>query len=313
MPDPADLLNWHVFAYLAIIVATQALLALVRSARGWLIRRRRRRAGLGRPGMGGEPLVDHAMKLQNVRKAATVEAVLLVLTVFVVPFVMIDTVADPATQEAIAVTFLALVIWVLISATDVAKALLSGTAFRAFAGFRQPFQVGDRVSLQGHTGKVVEIGPFFVRLVTSDDDLVSIPTASLWSSTLTSSNAGERASLTVMAFHLAPFVGDAQLREAKRGLWEAVQRSMYWDFDKPLNIFVAQTPDAIVLTVKAYVALTYNEAHFRSDVTQAFLETAHRADVPLAASLWQRDVAPAWSVDRAQVPTISTPTHQQAA
>jgi small-conductance mechanosensitive channel len=193
--------------------------------------------------------------------------------------------------EGLAVVFLGLSIWALVSATDVARAFLGGIAFRAFVGLRQSFQVGDRVTLLGHAGKVEEIGPFFVRLNTVDDNQVSIPTAALWSAPLVSANAGDRASLCVMTFHLAPFVGSAKRKKTEDAIWDAIQRSVYWDFDKPMQIYVEQRKDEIMLTAKAYVASTYNEQLFKSDVYQEFLDFADREAVPLASAEWRHDIS----------------------
>ena len=211
-------------------------------------------------------------------------------TVAILPVVIASAIDDPAQRAALGAVFLAILIWVLVAATDVAKAFLGGLAFRSFVGFRSPFQVGDRVTIGGHTGKVLEIGPFFVRLQTPDDDLVSIPTSSLWSSPIVSANAGDRASLSVMTFHLAPFTTALQRKAAENAIWDAIQKSVYWDFQKPMQIYLVQKKGEIILTAKAYVASTYNEPLFRSDVYQAFLDVADAKAIPLASIEWRRDV-----------------------
>ena len=138
------------------------------------------------------------------------------------------------------------------------------------------------MTLLGHAGKVEDIGPFFVRLKTADDEEVRIPTAALWNAPLISANAGKRASLCVMTFHLAPCVGAEKRKKAENAIWDAIQRSVYWDFDNPMQIYVEQRKDEIVLTAKAYVASTYNEPLFKSDVYQAFLDFTDSESVPLA-------------------------------
>lgn len=283
MPSVDELLAWPVAVYLAAVVFGQIGLALTRRNLAEATAKRRRLAGLD-----DQILVDHSVTLETIRRWSLVDAIVLLITLTVVPIIL--ALLSPKDQAALGATFLALLIWVLVSATDVAKAFLGGVAFRAYVGLRQPFQVGDRVTLMGHGGKVDSIDPFFVRLTTPDDDQVSVPTASLWGTPLISANAGDRASLAVMTFHLAPFVSRQQRKGAEDAIWDAIQRSVYWDFDKPMQIYVEQHREAIVLTAKAYVASTYNEPLFKSDVYQAFLDFADTEMVPLASTEWRREV-----------------------
>ena len=285
MPQPSELLTWPVAIYLAAVILGQVALALYRRRIAIVTADRRRRAGLG-----DQVLVDHKVTLENIRDRALVDVTVLLVTVVVVPILLTQLWPGDVESTGLGVIFLALGIWVLVSATDVGKAFLGGIAFRAYVGLRQPFQVGDRVTLMGHSGKVEEIDPFFVRISTLDDDQVSIPTAALWGAPVVSANAGERASLSVMTFHLAPFVTAAERKATEDAIWDAIQRSVYWDFDKPMQIYLEQRRDEIVLTAKAYVASTYNEPLFKSDVYQTFLDFADRERIPLASTEWRRHV-----------------------
>lgn len=283
LPPVADLLNWSVAAYLAAVLFGQLCLGLLRRSRANATKARRHAAGLD-----DQILVDHSITLKALRRWSMIDAVMLLVTVVGVPILL--AAACPENRAALGTTFLILLIWVLVSATNIAKAFLGGVAFRAYVGLRQPFQVGDRVTLLGHGGKVEEIDPFFVRLTTLTDDKISIPTASLWGEPLVSANAGERASLVEMAFHLAPFVSAEERKVTEDAIWDAIQRSVYWDFDKPMQIYVEQRRDEIILTATAYVASTYNELLFKSDVYQAFLNFADRERIPLASTDWRRKV-----------------------
>lgn len=55
-------------------------------------------------------------------------------------------------------------------------------------------------------------------------------------------------------------------------------------FRKAYADLPGQERGAIVLTARAYVASTYNEALFKSDVYQAFLDFADKNALPLAAA-----------------------------
>ncbi len=273
-----QLLSVPVGIYIGGVILGQVGLSILRSRKQKELKKCRHKAGLN-----DQVLVDHSLKLETFRQQAITEALVLLATLVFLPIILAYSINDPKEASALGITFLALLIWVMVTATDVAKAFLGGIAFRTFVGFRRPFQIGDRVTIAGYSGKVEEIGPFFVRLNTSDDDLVSIPTASLWNTPIVSANAGDKASLCVMTFHLAPFI-DAKTRKAvEQAIWDAIQRSVYWDFEKPMQIYLEQRKGEILMTARAYVASTYNESLFKSDIYQSFLDFADKESIPLAS------------------------------
>ena len=59
---------------------------------------------------------------------------------------------------------------------DVASSFMAGLSIL----ITKPFQVGDRISFAGYYGEVREIGLRNVRLVTLDDNLVTIPNKALY-------------------------------------------------------------------------------------------------------------------------------------
>lgn len=276
--DPSSLkqlLSLPVGLYIGGVILGQIILSLVRRAKRERLKDRRRKAGLN-----DQVLVDHSFKLETLREQAIADALVLIATLVALPIVLANIFKDDA--GSLGATFLAMFVWSLVTAMDVAKAFLGGLAFRALVGARHPFQVGDRVTLQGYSGKVEEIGLFFVRMKTLNEELVSIPTASLWNAPIVSANAGDKASLCVMTFYLSPHINAKLRKAAEQAIWDAIQGSVYWDFGKPMQIYVEQGNNGIVLTAQAYVASTYNEPLFKSDVYRAFLDFADRESVPLA-------------------------------
>ncbi|NEP15997.1 MAG: mechanosensitive ion channel [Leptolyngbya sp. SIO4C1] len=275
MDNPADVfLNGYVLAYLLIVVGGQIGYAAWRQYKRRRIARRRRLQGLP-----SDILLDHAERLADRRAESLTESAVLLLTVVVTPFALIANANGcegnaTAEQNGLAIVFVTLLFWVLVSATDVTKAFLGGLAFKTLAAFKPPFQVGDRVTLKGVSGKVIRFDTFFIVLQTSDDRRVSLPTHTLWTEVLTSANAGARASLCVMQFYLPPSVTPQQRQAAEDVIWNAIQASVYFEPSRPMQIYLKQTPEAIQLTAKAYVASTYNEPLFTSDVTRAFLDFA---------------------------------------
>lgn len=179
-------------------------------------------------------------------------------------------------------TFLILLLWLLFSGSDLAKAAIGGIAFRTVMAYGNTFQVGDRVTIKGHSGKLVEIGVFYLILVTLDDDKICLPTNSLWGAELTTANDGERSSLVVTHFYLSPTLSLKALQQTEDAIWDAIQASSYFEPSKPKQIFYLQQLDHIQLTAKAYVASTYNEPLFRSDITRLFLQFVKDNDILLA-------------------------------
>jgi small-conductance mechanosensitive channel len=284
--EPANLLNPFVLAYFLLIAVSQLAVILWRRRASEQRMARRRAVGLD-DGL----IMSTTSRLETQRRDALIDAGVLLTTVIVLPFLLwglAGYVGNDA-REGLGLAFVVLLIWVLFTASDVGKAFIGGLAFRTLLAFSPPFQVGDRVTLKGHGGRVASISPFYIRLVTPGDDLVSVPTSSLWTETLVSSNAGDRASLCIMPFYIAPFATKAECEAAENAIWDAVQASTMFDFSKPVQIYVEQTDNAVRLTAKAYVANTYEEPLFKSDVTRAFLTWAADNDIPLASTRWREE------------------------
>lgn len=294
------LANRYVLIYLIILIGVQLVYA------GWRYWQRqsiaRRRSAQGLP---DDILLYHAQRLAERRRDALLQSSLLLGSVLIVPFILVviaqqfEEGDSNSGQQGVVLVFVTLLLWLLYTGTDVAKSFLGGLAFKTLAAFKNPFQIGDRVTLKDIGGKVVDFDTFFVTLQTPNDDLISIPTASLWGETLNSTNAGDRSSLCVMQFYLAPHASPDQRQACEDAIWDAIQASVYYDPSKPMQIYLEQLPDTIQLTAKAYVALTYDEPLFTSDVTRAVLDFAADQGIALAAPSW-RTIVPMSVVTRGQ-------------
>ena len=281
-----SMLTLPVAIYLASVAILQVLTpAMFRGYEAWIGVRRRR------VGLPADRLIGAAADLSYLRVQAVTQSLVFLGSVLLLPFLLVEFwhSEDPEFTQGLAFSFAALVLWFLINGSDVAKSFVGGLFFKTLVSLSKPFGVGDRVTLRGHSGRVTSIGIFFVRIQTLDDDLVSIPSDSLWTEVLVSANAGDRASLCVMDFYLAPFATHAQRQLAEDAIWESLQTSPYCDTAKPMQIYLAQEVSAIRLTAKSYVASTYKEGAFKDDVTRAFLEVADLRRIPLASGEWRTD------------------------
>jgi len=274
------LMDPFVIAYVVLTALIQIVFFHYSAQKKAHINEQRKKAGLD-----DQNLVKQTQQLQELQQEAKAQAYILLIPIIYLPLILwpISLLWDDYKPEkGLLLTFLFFVLYLLWSATDVAKAALGGIAFRTVTAFSRSFQVGDRVTLKGHNGKVLEIGIFYVKLQTSDDEQVCIPTVSLWSENLVSANTGGRASLCVIPFYFSPQIDPQQLQMAEDAIWGCMQASTYLDPGKPIQIYLSQERDCIKLTAKSYVASTYNESLYRSDVTHAFLQFARTESIPLA-------------------------------
>lgn len=133
--------------------------------------------------------------------------------------------------------------------------------------FDRPFQVGDRVTFGEVYGEIRSIGLRAVRLVTLDDNEITIPNNRFMTDVVASANAGALDMMVVMDFHIAL---DADVKLARDILHEVVVTSRYVYLKKPVAIVLSEVAIAerlaVRLQVKAYVLELRYEKEFQSDV-----------------------------------------------
>lgn len=135
----------------------------------------------------------------------------------------------------------------------------------------RPFQVGDKIRIGPHYGEVVGIGLRTVRLVTSDDNLVTVPNAEMVNQVIANANSG---TLTCQVVTEISLPAGSDLLRAKRIAWEAAVTSPYVNLSKPVEIRLSDQPAEqeirTLLRIKAYVLDPRFEFAFSSDVTEIF-------------------------------------------
>jgi small-conductance mechanosensitive channel len=150
------------------------------------------------------------------------------------------------------------------AAQDLIKNLFGGLILV----FDQPFQVGDKISVGGTYGEVVSIGLRSTRLVTPDDNLVSVPNSQVVDQQVANANAGELNCQVVTDLFLP---GWADEDAAKRIAFNAAASSKYVYLSKPIVVLIADQFKETFLTrvrVKAYVMDPRYEFLLQSDVTE---------------------------------------------
>ncbi|GAB5409403.1 MAG: mechanosensitive ion channel [Balneolaceae bacterium] len=150
-----------------------------------------------------------------------------------------------------------------------------------FGGFiiimDRPFQVGDKIEVDGYYGEVTEIGLRSTRIVTPDDSLVSLPNADLVSNAVSNSNSGALDCQVVASIFLPASVNVENVKEIA---YRAAVTSRYVYLKKPVVVMtenkVFQQNYVIQLKVKAYVLDIRYEFLLKSDITELILGELNR-------------------------------------
>lgn len=147
---------------------------------------------------------------------------------------------------------------------DVASSLVAGLIIV----LDRPFQVGDWVQFDANYGEVVQIGIRTTRLVTLDDNLVTVPNSSFLTSPVASANAGNLDMMVTIPVHVAL---DADLDHAVALVHEVLVTSPYVYLNKPRTVGVSEVTEAerfsLLLTARCYVMDVRFQKALATDIT----------------------------------------------
>ena len=150
------------------------------------------------------------------------------------------------------------------AAQDILKNIFGGLVILADG----PFQVGDKISVAGTYGEVSAIGTRSTRIVTPEDNVVSVPNSQIVEQQVSNANTGALDCQVVTDLYLPGWV-DVKL--ARDLAYRAAITSRYVYRRKPVVVLVRdELRDTFVthLQVKAYVLDIRFEFAFMSDVTE---------------------------------------------
>jgi len=144
----------------------------------------------------------------------------------------------------------------------------------------RPFQVGDRVSFDGHYGDIASIGLRSVRMRTLNDDIVTIPNNKFLSESTVSGNFGDLDMHVGMNFYIGL---DQDVELARSIISEAAASSRYIHLPKPITVLITQVMIenclAIKLRLKAYVLDTRYEKLFETDVNLRVIKEFNQTQI----------------------------------
>ena len=150
------------------------------------------------------------------------------------------------------------------AAQDILKNIFGGFVIIA----DKPFQVGDKISVGGTYGEVVSIGLRSTRIVTADDNSVSVPNAQVVDSQVSNANSGALHCQVVTDLYLP---GWADENSAKQIAFETAATSQYVYLKQPIVVIVKdeyREGHVLHLLVKAYVLDNRYELLLVSDITE---------------------------------------------
>lgn len=132
----------------------------------------------------------------------------------------------------------------------------------------KPFQVGDKIDVDGNYGEVTEIGLRSVRIVTEDDSVVTIPNAEIMNKSVSNSNSSALDCQVVAEMYLDSNVDINLVSEVCR---KAAMTSKYSYLNKPIYVHATHGTmgprDFVKIRLKAYVLDIRFEQELRSDMT----------------------------------------------
>ena len=133
----------------------------------------------------------------------------------------------------------------------------------------KPFQLGDKIEIGNHYGEVSSIGLRSTRIITPDDNTVSVPNSEVMSQAVSNANAGEENCQVVTEIFL-PL--NADMNRIRNSAMEAAQVSPYIFLNKPISVLFFQEKIGhkvmLKVKVKAYVNDLRNEFALKSNITE---------------------------------------------
>lgn len=181
------------------------------------------------------------------------------LITIVTLLLLIPTVVKPSIQNFVAI-FGAVGLALGFAFKDFASSLIAGVV----ALYEQPYRVGDRVSINGIYGEVQAINLRSLRLVTLDDNAVTIPHSCIWNGSIQNANDGSREQQCAADFYLLP---GHDPRLVRRILLDTALTSPYTKLSRPVKVGLSEFSWGTRYRIRAYPYDGRDELAFITDLT----------------------------------------------
>lgn len=188
---------------------------------------------------------------------------------------LVPTVIKPTMQNLIAF-FGAVGLALGFAFKDFASSLIAGI----IALYEQPYRVGDRATINGVYGEVKAINLRALKLVTPDDDAVTIPHNCIWSGSIKNANDGFREQQCSALFYLQP---DHDSEKVRAILRDVAITSAYTQFSRPVRVILREFAWGTQYRIRAYPVDGHDEFTYISDLTSRGKSALMEARVKFAA------------------------------
>lgn len=185
---------------------------------------------------------------------------LLRLIIIVVAFLLcVPLIIEPSLQNMIALLG-SLGLALGFALKEYASSLIAGVVVVS----ENPYRTGDWVEINGIYGEVVHVGMRSLRLVTPDDNLVTIPHLKFWNDPIINANNGSPQLQCVVHFYLQPEHDGRQVRTL---LEDVAWSSPYLHLNYPIAVIVEEKPWGTHYRLKAYPVEADQQFRFITDLT----------------------------------------------
>ena len=177
-----------------------------------------------------------------------------------------------------------------------AIAVTLGFAFKDYASsiiagvvnlFERPFRMGDRIQIGEHYGEVIDYGLRGIRLQTPDDNAVTIPHNTTWTSPISNANSGQLEAQVITEFY---FAHEANIELAVEILYQAAYSSRYTQLKLPVIVVASEETWATHLKLKAYPMDARDEFVYKTDLILRIKKACARHQLPYPRTLNPEEV-----------------------
>ena len=175
-------------------------------------------------------------------------------------------------------------------------AVALGFAFKDYASsiiagvvnlFEGPFRMGDRIQIGEHYGEVVDYGLRGLLLQTPDDNAVTIPHNTTWTSPISNANSGQLEAQVVTEFY---FSHEADIELAVEILYQAAYSSRFTQLKLPVRVVVSEETWATHLKLRAYPMDARDEFIYKTDLILRIKKACARHQIPYPRTLSSEDI-----------------------
>lgn len=143
---------------------------------------------------------------------------------------------------------------------DYASSLIAGVV----SVLEMPYRTGDWIEIDGIYGEVTHIGMRTVRILTRDDNVVTMPHQKLWNEAIANANDGGQDLQCVANFFVHPDHDGSAVQQA---LQDVALTSPYLQLRRPAMVGAAELPWATRYSIRAYPIEPRQQFRFVTDLT----------------------------------------------